>query len=66
MYLAGWIQISGLMTMAIIGGAIIPLIMGMVQKSFTVNEGFIVLMASAAIISFSHRILKKFDVNSSS
>lgn len=59
-------EISGLMTMAIIGGAIIPLIMGMLQKSFTVNEGFIVLMASAAIISFSHRILKKFDVNSSS
>src|SRR5690554_120719 len=59
-------EISGLMTMAIIGGAIIPLIMGVVQKSFTVNEGFIVLMASAAIISFSHRIFRSFDADNAS
>ncbi|MDR7130931.1 fucose permease [Algoriphagus sp. 4150] len=56
-------EISGLMTMAIIGGAIIPLIMGMVQKNFTVNEGFIVLIVSAIIISFSHSALKKYDAD---
>ncbi len=59
-------EISGLMTMAIIGGAIIPLIMGVVQKSFTVNEGFVVLMASAAVISFSHRIFRSFDADNAS
>lgn len=52
-------EISGLMTMAIIGGAIIPLIMGVVQKSFTVSHGFIVLVISAIIVSFSHSMLKK-------
>ncbi|WP_057935668.1 MFS transporter [Algoriphagus resistens] len=52
-------EISGLMTMAIIGGAIIPLVMGLVQKNFTVNQGFIVLLASSVIISFSHIALKK-------
>lgn len=54
-------EISGLMTMAIIGGAIIPLVMGLVQKNFTVNQGFIVLLASSVIISFSHSALKKSD-----
>jgi len=54
-------EISGLMTMAIIGGAIVPLIMGMVQKNYTVNHGFIVLIISAIIISFSHSFLKKQD-----
>lgn len=52
-------EISGLMTMAIVGGAIIPLIMGVVQKSFTVSHGFIVLVISAIIVSFSHSMLKK-------
>lgn len=54
-------EISGLMTMAIIGGAIIPLVMGLVQKNFTVNQGFIVLLACSVIISFSHIALKKSD-----
>lgn len=54
-------EISGLMTMAIVGGAIVPLIMGVVQKSFTINEGFIVLIFSALIISFSYRVLKRVD-----
>ncbi|WPR77781.1 MFS transporter [Algoriphagus sp. NG3] len=54
-------EISGLMTMAIIGGAIVPLIMGLVQKNFTVNQGFIVLIVSAVIISFAFRVLKRSD-----
>jgi FHS family L-fucose permease-like MFS transporter len=57
-------EISGLMTMAIIGGAVVPLIMGVVQKNATTNEGFVVLILSAVIISFSHRILRKFDSQS--
>ncbi|WP_339751085.1 MFS transporter [Algoriphagus aquimarinus] len=50
-------EISGLMTMAIIGGAVIPLIMGVVQKNFSVIEGFIVLALSALLISFSYKVL---------
>ena len=50
-------EISGLMTMAIIGGAVIPLIMGVVQKNFSVIEGFIVLAIAAILISFSYRVL---------
>jgi fucose permease len=50
-------EISGLMTMAIIGGAVIPLIMGLVQKNSTVNGGFVILTISAVMIAFSHRIL---------
>ncbi|MCE7055246.1 MFS transporter [Algoriphagus sp. AGSA1] len=54
-------EISGLMTMAIIGGAIIPLVMGLVQKNFTVNQGFIVLLASSVIIAFAYRVLGRSD-----
>ena len=54
-------EISGLMTMAIIGGAVIPLVMGLVQKNFTVNAGFVVLIVSAILISFAYKVLGRSD-----
>ncbi|WP_211324095.1 MFS transporter [Echinicola strongylocentroti] len=47
-------EISGLMTMAIVGGAVVPFIMGLIQKSAGVDFVFLVPAIAAVVLSFSY------------
>ncbi len=52
-------EISGLMIMAVVGGAIIPPVMGLVNKAFGVQLSFIVLVIAALYVFTTYFIFKK-------
>lgn len=52
-------EISGLMIMAVVGGAVIPPIMGLINKSFGVQLSFVVLVLSALYVFVTYYIIKK-------
>lgn len=51
-------EISGLMIMAVVGGAVIPPIMGVVNNYFGVSLSFVVLLACAVYVLGSYFIIK--------
>ena len=52
-------EISGLMIMAVVGGAVIPPIMGIVNSNFSISYSFLVLVLSALYIFYSFFLFKK-------
>lgn len=52
-------EISGLMIMAVVGGAVIPPIMGLVNRVAGVSVSFLVLIACASYVFISYFILRK-------
>mgnify|MGYP001405030876 CR=1 FL=1 len=52
-------EISGLMIMAVVGGAIIPPLMGLINTSFGVQLSFGVLVVCAAYVFMTYFIFKK-------
>ena len=52
-------EISGLMIMAVVGGAVIPPAMGIVNNRFGVSASFVVLLVSAIYIFSSYYMLTK-------
>lgn len=55
-------EISGLMVMAIVGGAIIPPLMGVVNKSAGISWSFVVLLVCAAYVLLAHRLFKTYKI----
>jgi len=53
-------EISGLMIMAVVGGAVIPPLMGLVNKLAGVSISFIVLLLCAVYVYFTYYLFKKF------
>ena len=47
------------MIMAVVGGAVIPPIMGLINKSFGVQLSFVVLVLSALYVFVTYYIIKK-------
>lgn len=54
-------EISGLMIMAVVGGAIVPPVMGLVNKAGGVSISFVVLLVCAAYVLFSTYLFKKYS-----
>ncbi|MFD2826769.1 MFS transporter [Leeuwenhoekiella polynyae] len=52
-------EISGLMIMAVVGGAVIPPLMGLVNKFFSVQLSFVVLVIAAGYVFATYFIIKK-------
>lgn len=55
-------EISGLMIMAVVGGAVIPPIMGIVNKEIGISSGFMVLLVCACYVFFSNYFLRKREI----
>lgn len=53
-------EISGLMIMAVVGGAVIPPLMGLVNRMAGVSISFIVLLLCAVYVYFTYHLFKKF------
>ncbi len=53
-------EISGLMIMAVVGGAVIPPFMGLVNRMAGVSISFIVLLLCAIYVYFTYHLFKKF------
>lgn len=53
-------EISGLMIMAVVGGAVIPPLMGLVNKVAGVSLSFVVLLVCALYVFLSYYLFKKF------
>lgn len=51
-------EISGLMIMAVVGGAVIPPVMGLINKSYGIQFSFIVLIVSALYVFSTYFKLK--------
>ncbi|WP_424492423.1 MFS transporter [Salinimicrobium sp. GXAS 041] len=54
-------EISGLMIMAIVGGAVIPPVMGFVHKSAGITMSFGILLLCATYVFFSYYLFKKLS-----
>lgn len=53
-------EISGLMIMAVVGGAVIPPLMGLVNRMAGVSISFIVLLLCAVYVYFTYHLFKRF------
>ncbi|WP_037317881.1 sugar MFS transporter [Salegentibacter sp. Hel_I_6] len=53
-------EISGLMIMAVVGGAVIPPLMGLVNKAAGISLSFVVLLVCALYVFLSYYLFKKF------
>ena len=54
-------EISGLMIMAVVGGAVIPPVMGMVNRVGGISISFIVLLVCASYVLLSTYLFKKYS-----
>ncbi|SDM49335.1 Fucose permease [Catalinimonas alkaloidigena] len=52
-------EISGLMTMAVVGGAVIPPVMGLINQAFGVSASFVVLLICALYVFSTTYLFKK-------
>jgi len=56
-------ELSGLMIMAVVGGAIIPPLMGLVNRFFSIQSSFIVLVIASAYVFATYFIIKNNSSN---
>jgi fucose permease len=54
-------EISGLMIMAVVGGAVIPPIMGLVNRAGGISVSFVILLGCATYIFISNYLFKKYS-----
>lgn len=57
-------EISGLMIMAVVGGAVIPPIMGLVNRVAGISMSFVVLLVCASYVFLSYFLLRRYYGNS--
>jgi fucose permease len=53
-------EISGLMIMAVVGGAVIPPVMGLINRAGGISLSFVVLLACAVYVFISNYLIKKY------